>query len=101
MQACIHEVCQLRQVRENKNKKISRFLDGLCYSIDMNRNGYTRSWRDEERLQTLDLPLGIDPWDPAYQRNPEAYTRDIERMNRAEGRSGYRRNDSGLNYRES
>ena len=69
--------------------------------IDMNRNGYTRSWRDEEREATLDYAIGIDPWDPAYQRNPEAYRRDIERMNRAEGRSGYRRNDNGLCYRES
>lgn len=66
----------------------------------MKRNGYTRSWRDEEREATLDYAIGIDPWDPAYQHNPEAYTRDIERMNRAEGRSGYRRNNSGLCYRE-
>ena len=60
------------------------------------KNGYTRSWRDEEREATLDYAIGIDPWDPAYQANPEAYKRDIERMNRAEGRS----NRYGLCYRE-
>ena len=80
----------------HNRKKNPCVLRVLCYLVYMNRNGYTTSWRNEERLQTLDLPLGIDPWDPAYQRNPEAYERDIERMNRAEGRY----NRHGLCYRE-
>ena len=62
----------------------------LCYSVYMNRNGYTRSWRDEEREATLDLPLGIDREDPAYRQNPDVYEREIERMNRAERLDRYR-----------
>ena len=49
----------------------------------MNRN--TRSWRDEEREATLDYPLAVDREDPAYQQNPDAYEREIERLNRHEG----------------
>ena len=52
-----------------------------------------RSWRDEEREATLDYPLAVDREDPAYQQNPNAYERELERLNRLEGwersRCGY------------
>jgi hypothetical protein len=63
----------------------------------MNRNN--RSWRDEEREATLDYPIGVDREDPAYRQNPDAYEREIERLNRHEG---WERNRGGYysrNYR--
>jgi len=61
----------------------------------MNKNQYTQSWRVKERIETLDLPRAEDNDHPVWVKRtpklPDAYERELERLNRAERIERYRR----------
>jgi len=59
------------------------------------KNKNTISWRVKERIETLDLPLAEDNDHPVWVKRtpklPDAYERELERLNRAERIERYRR----------
>jgi hypothetical protein len=50
----------------------------------MNKNGYTKSWRDQEREDQCDYRLAEDKDHPLY--DPNRPDPEIERQNRREDR---------------
>jgi hypothetical protein len=58
----------------------------------MNKNGYTKSWRAKERIETLDLPLAEDNSGPLWVKRPkDVFERELERLNRTEKRNRWSR----------
>lgn len=56
------------------------------------KNGYTKSWRAKERIETLDLPIAEDNSGPLWVKRPkDAFERELERLNREEKRNRWSR----------